>query len=350
MSTSSTGAAAGSDRPRGAPLIELRGVSHLFRGQQRPAVAGVDLSIAPGEIVAVVGESGCGKSTLGRICCGHIEPTEGEVTFGGREVRRMGRRDLRGFRRRVQMVHQDPFASLNPSLALRTTLGYAARHHGIVSRRELDGFLLDLLRSVDLDASGEFLSRYPHQLSGGQRQRVAIARAMSLNPSLIVADEAVSMLDVSMRVALLDLMLGFQERHGVAYMFVSHDLGVVRHFASEGRIVVMFYGAVVELGAVEEVIARPRHPYTVSLLGSLPMPDPRRARRRRQARASSGLTAGAADPTVTVSDTGCPFRRRCPLARERCEEAPPLTGVDGPLHRAACWFPDEAAELARALV
>ena len=335
--------------PASIPLAEMRGVSHRFRGQPRPAVAGVDLAIGEAEIVAIVGESGCGKSTLGRICSGYIEPSEGEIVFRGRSVRRMGRRERKDYQRQVQMVHQDPFASLNPGLTLRTTLGYAAQHHGIVSRRELDDFLLDLLRSVDLEASREFLDRYPHQLSGGQRQRVAIARAMSLNASLIVADEAVSMLDVSMRVSLLDLMLGFQERHGVAYMFISHDLGVVRYFASEGRIVVMFYGVVVEIGAVEEVIARPHHPYTLSLLGSLPVPDPRRARRLRTERGPSLLTAAGPDPTVGASDTGCVFRHRCPLARERCAEAPSLARVDGG-QQAACWFPEEAAELARTIV
>lgn len=331
---------------RTAPLVEIRGVSHYFRGQARPAVAGVDLAVAEAEIVALVGESGCGKSTLGRIFAGYIEPTEGEIAFRGRGVRRMGRRERRDYQRQVQMVHQDPFASLNPSLTLRTTLGYAARYHGLVSRGDLDEFLLGLLGSVGLDASREFLDRYPHQLSGGQRQRVAIARAMSLKPSLIVADEAVSMLDVSMRVSLLDLMLGFRERDGVGYIFVSHDLGVVRYFASEGRVVVMFYGVVVEIGAVEEVIAHPRHPYTIALLRSLPVADPRRARRLRTGPSPS--IAEGSDPTAGASTSGCVFRHRCPLARERCAEAPPLDRVGGG-QLAACWFPEEAAELARAV-
>ena len=333
---------------RPTPLVEVQRLTHLFRGQAQPAVAGVDLAVGETEVVAVVGESGCGKSTLGRIFAGYIQPTEGEIVFRARNVRRMGRRERKDYQRQVQMVHQDPFASLNPGLTLRTTLGYAPRYHGLVSRQGLDQFLLDLLASVGLDASREFLDRYPHQLSGGQRQRVAIARAMSLQPSLIVADEAVSMLDVSMRVSLLDLMLGFQEQQGVAYIFVSHDLGVVRYFASEGRVVVMFYGVVVEVGATEEVIANPRHPYTISLLSSLPVADPRRARSLRAERAPSDVLAGAPDPGAGASDSGCVFRHRCPLARERCAETPPLDRVRGG-QRAACWFPDEAAELAGAM-
>lgn len=330
-------------------LVELQNVSHYFRDQERPAVDRVNLQVADGEIVAVVGESGCGKSTLGRICCGIIEPTEGTVRFRGQAVDTMSRREVSGFRRHVQMVHQDPFASLNPSLPLRTTLGYAVLHHKLVGRRELDDFLIDLLRRVGLDASREFLDRYPHQLSGGQRQRVAIARAVSLSPNLIVADEAVSMLDVSMRVSLLDLMLGFQKNSGMAYIFVSHDLGVVRYFACEGRLVVMFYGVIVEEGPTEEVVTRPSHPYTCSLLESLPVPDPRRARLRRENEEATQFKAAEATPVVTPDDTGCVFRRRCPLAQERCNEAPPLRDL-GMSHRAACWFPDRVAELAASIL
>jgi ABC-type glutathione transport system ATPase component len=201
----------GDDTPPAAPpLIEFDGVSHYFRGQDRPAVNDVSLRIDDREIVAVVGESGCGKSTLGRICCGIIEPASGTVRYRGTAMNTMSRRETRQFRLGVQLVHQDPFASLNPGLPLRTTLGYAVSHHKIVKPGELEGFLMELLGRVGLDASPEFLNRYPHQLSGGQRQRVAIARAVSLNPRLIVADEAVSMLDVSMRVSLLDLLLGFR--------------------------------------------------------------------------------------------------------------------------------------------
>jgi oligopeptide/dipeptide ABC transporter ATP-binding protein len=331
-------------------LVELDNVSHRFRGQGRPAVNGVSLRIAEGEIIAVVGESGCGKSTLGRICCGIIEPTDGAVRFRGQAVSAMPRRDNRQFRRRVQMVHQDPFASLNPSLPLRTTLGYAVAHYKIARRHELDGFLVDLLRRVGLDESPEFLNRYPHQLSGGQRQRVAIARAVSLNPNLIVADEAVSMLDVSMRVSLLDLLLRFRQESQMAYIFVSHDLGVVRYFAGDGRIVVMFYGVVVEEGATEDVITQPGHPYTCSLLQSLPVPDPRRARSRRGSEAAVRFTPAVAESDAgRADDTGCVFRQRCPLARDKCAQSPPMSDLGGN-HRAACWFPGEVTELAASIL
>jgi oligopeptide/dipeptide ABC transporter ATP-binding protein len=334
--------------PAAGALVEFDNVSHHFRGQDRPAVDGVSLRVADGEIVAVVGESGCGKSTLGRICSGIIEPTHGTVRFRGKAVNAMSHQEASQFRRSVQLVHQDPFASLNPSLPIRTTLGYAVSHHKIVRRRELDDFLMNLLRRVGLDESAEFLNRYPHQLSGGQRQRVAIARAVSLNPNLIVADEAVSMLDVSMRVSLLDLLLEFQQDTGMAYIFVSHDLGVVRYFAGGGRIVVMFYGVIVEEGATEDVITRPSHPYTCSLLQSLPIPDPRRARRRRQDQKATQFTPTEAG-SGRASDTGCVFRHRCPLAQDRCAQTPPVSDLGGN-HRAACWFPDKAAELATSIL
>ena len=322
------------------PVIELKGVSHWYRGEGMPAVDDVDLRVGEGEIVALVGESGCGKSTLGRIMCGSVKPAEGEVEFRGRSLAGISGKALQRFRLQAQMVHQDPFASLNPGLRLRTTLGYAVRHHKLVGRRDVDDFLVEMLRRVGLDASREFLDRYPHQLSGGQRQRVAIARAFSLNPRLIVADEAVSMLDVSMRVSLLDLMLGFHDEHGMAYVFISHDLGVVRYFAGEGRIVVMFFGVIVEEGLTEDVISSPSHPYTASLLESLPVPDPRRARARRERERLMDLEASASRPDGVIKESGCVFRHRCPLAQDRCEEAPPLLTVGG-THRSACWFHEE---------
>lgn len=329
----------GSDGATAPALMSLEGVSHWYRGQDVPAVRDVSLHLGEGEIVAVVGESGCGKSTLARIMCGRVRPGEGEVSFRGRTIAKMRGKSLKEFQRQTQMVHQDPFASLNPGLPLRTILGYAPRYHKIVGRRDVDSFLIDVLHRVGLEASTEFLERYPHQLSGGQRQRVAIARAFSLNPSLIAADEAVSMLDVSMRVSLLDLMLALHDDYGMAYVFVSHDLGVVRYFAGAGRIVVMFYGVIVEEGLTEEVIAAPRHPYTASLLESLPRPDPRWARARRK---RPGTRSASAPPVRTDAHggDGCVFRHRCPLAQERCNDAPPLLTVDG-VHRSACWFHDD---------
>jgi len=334
----------------GSPLVELRGVTHWFRTQAMPVLDGVEVVIGDGEIVAVVGESGCGKSTLGRIVCGMIRPSEGEMRFRDKSVSCMRRAERNGFRREVQMVHQDPFASLNPGLRLRTILGYGVRHHKIVARRDVDNFLLDVLHRVGLDASREFLDRYPHQLSGGQRQRVAMARAFSLNPGLIVADEAVSMLDVSMRVSLLDLMLGFHADHGMAFVLISHDMGVVRYFASEGRMLVMFYGVIVEEGFTEEVITAPSHPYTASLLQSIPVPDPRRAKARLKGEAASQFKVRSVDAqSAPLRETGCVFRARCPLAQDRCAEAPPLISVGG-THRSACWFNENVSALSTSIL
>lgn len=322
-------------------LLTFDSVSHWYRDQSNPAVAGVDLAIEPGQLVAVVGESGCGKSTLGRLAAGIMAPTEGTISFKDEPVAQLSRKQIKIFRRQVQMVHQDPFASLNPNLPLRTTLGYGVRYHRLVAKRDLDHYLADLLRQVDLDPTPGFLDRYPHQLSGGQRQRIAIARAISMRPLLVVADEAVSMLDVSMRVALLDLMLRFREDQNVGYLFVSHDLGVVRYFAGEGHMIVMFYGTVVEEGDTEDVITAPRHPYTAQLLAGVPIPDPRHARQRDR---SDLLRSVSAKP----AEGGCVFRHRCPLAQERCAvEQPPLTSVDGS-HRSACWYADEVPERAAA--
>jgi oligopeptide/dipeptide ABC transporter ATP-binding protein len=312
-------------------LVEVRSVTHSFRGQRRPALIDANLSFEPGDIVAVVGESGCGKSTLGRVVSGLISPQQGEVRFRGAPLDGLDKQQRKAFHRRVQLVHQDPFASLNPSLPLRVSLGSGARYHRIVSRRDLDAFLLRLLKQVGMDDTVALLDRYPHQLSGGQRQRVAIARAVGLSPELIVADEVVSMLDVSLRVSILDLMLEFQREQNVAFMFISHDFGVVRYFAASGRVVVMFYGAMVEEGLTEEVIKHPAHPYTQALLAAIPTPA-----RRRQ---SGDYETVVLDVDRPVPKTGCPFRDRCPYAVEQCanDPPPPLTPVRG-RHRAACWL------------
>lgn len=324
-------------------LLRVDRATHWFRTQTKPALDNVSFEIAPGETIALVGESGCGKSTLGRVSCGMLTPTAGSVMFDGQAVDTMSKRQIKQFRMHAQMVHQDPFASLNPGLPLRTTLGYPLRYHRLVRNRDLQAHLMELLKSVGLDEDSAFLDRYPHQLSGGQRQRVSIARALSLNPSLIVADEAVSMLDVSMRVSLLDLMLRLQDERGMAFLFVSHDLGVVRYFAGEGRIMVMFYGLVVEEGRTEDVITNPRHPYTTVLLAGTPVPDPRRARQR--ARGASLKQAEG-----TASDAGCVFYQRCPLAQRRClEDQPPLLDV-GSEHRTACWFHESVPPLNTATI
>lgn len=316
-------------------MMELVEVSHRYGG----AASGlnvldhVNLELAPKEIAAVVGESGCGKTTLGRIVTGLVRPLAGEVRFEGVEISRLGRRADRRYRRAVQLVHQDPYASLNPALPIGDILGAAMLHHGIISRRGLEGELLRLLDLVGLEGAPGLLRRYPHQLSGGQRQRVAIARAVSLHPALIVADEAVSMLDVSMKVAIMQLMLDIHRKESLSYLFISHDLGVVRQFARQGRTIVMFYGVIVEEGPTEVVINTPRHPYTRLLLTALPVPDPRVARIRRQ-------EAGPVDPGGVPSATGCVFANRCPMVEEECRRARPALTEAAPGHRTACLLWD----------
>lgn len=324
-------------------VIELSHVSHRYprSSSVRPVLDDVNLAIGRGETVAVVGESGCGKTTLGRVVVGLIAPLGGAVRFEGRDVSKLGRRERAVFRRSVQLVHQDPYGALNPGLTIRESLGAGLRHNHVVSRREVPREVERLLALAGLDNSREFQERFPHQLSGGQRQRVVIARAMALRPRIVVADEPVSMLDVSMRISILDLLRSFGDDGGLGYLFISHDFGVVRYFARGGRIVVMFFGVVVEEGPCEEVIRRPKHPYTFLLLDAVPIPDPRVARRAR----SAATRAATEKIEALPSPAGCVFSSRCPFARDRCrKEAPPEQDVsvlgDGS-HRARCWYVED---------
>ncbi len=264
-------------------LLSVDNVTHRYptTTSELPVLNGVSLDVEPSSVVAVVGESGCGKTTLGRLVVGLVRPMDGEVRYEGKDIWGLPKKQWDEYRRSVQVIHQDPYASLNPGLTVEDTLKAGLLYHHIVRRRELRAELFRLLDLVDLEPSSAFLHRYPHQLSGGQRQRLVIARAMGLRPRLVVADEAVSMLDVSMRVSVLDLLLSMRSEQQLAYVFISHDFGVVRYFARTGRIVVMFFGVVVEEGPSEEVISHPRHPYTFLLLDAIPVPDPRLAHRRR---------------------------------------------------------------------
>jgi oligopeptide/dipeptide ABC transporter ATP-binding protein len=325
-------------------VLEVDAVTHRYattRGP-RPVLDNVSLGLEAKDVVAVVGESGCGKTTLGRLIAGMIPPFEGQVRFEGRDLWSLKGDDFKAYRRAVQVVQQDPYASLNPGLTIEDTLGAPLLHHKMVRRRQLKPTLMRALQEVGLDATPAFLSRYPHQLSGGQRQRVAIARSMSLQPRVVVADEATSMLDVSLRVAILDLLLSFRQQRDLAYMFISHDLGLVRYFAQGGRIVVMFYGVVVEEGPCEEVINRPKHPYTFLLLEAIPVPDPEVASQRR----TEELERYAEGQVAT---TGCVFANRCPFAEDACRKArPPLAEV-GDGHTAACFFPEKVPSLAESI-
>jgi oligopeptide/dipeptide ABC transporter ATP-binding protein len=320
-------------------LLDVSHVSHRYDAGGRPVLKDVNLEVQAEESVAVVGESGCGKTTLGRMVAGLAEPTAGAITFDGADITSLRGRRRKEWRRQVQMVHQDPYGSLNPGLTIGSTLAPGLLEHKLATWRTVQKEMLQLLQQVGLDATPAFLQRYPHQLSGGQRQRLSIARAVSLRPRLIVADEVTSMLDVSMRVAILDLLLSFQQERGIGYMFISHDFGVVRYFAQGGRIAVMFFGSIVEEGPTEELITAPKHPYTHMLLQAIPVPDPVLARERE--RADNGKRDLLGEP----AGQGCVFANRCPLVRDVCRRsAPPLAEVSGG-HRAACFFSDEVPPL-----
>jgi oligopeptide/dipeptide ABC transporter ATP-binding protein len=321
-------------------LLSVAHVTHRYPAARddRPVLNDVSVDIEPGQILAVVGESGCGKTTLGRMITGLARPLAGTVSFEGDDIWAIKGQAHQRYRRSVQLIHQDPYGALNPGLSVAEAVAGGLRHQRIVPRREIRGEVQRLLGLAGLDTSGAFLDRYPHQLSGGQRQRLVIARAMALRPSLLVADEAVSMLDVSMRISILDLLKSLGPSHGLAYLFISHDFGVVRYFAAGGRIIVMFFGVVVESGPVEQVIARPRHPYTYLLLDAIPEPDPYRARRRRSAAARVAAEHIEAGP----AGRGCVFANRCPFVQDRCRlEQPPQLPVDGAAgQQSACWYPE----------
>lgn len=322
-------------------LLQVEKVTFRYGAMgSRPVLDDVSVDVGEQEVVAVVGESGCGKTTLGKLIGGVFHPSGGRIVFGGRDIRSLRGDDFRRWRRAVQIVHQDPYSSLNPSLKIRAILGDGLLYHKLASRRQIDDVVLELLRQVGLDATYDFLRRYPHQLSGGQRQRVAIARAISLGPQLIVADEVTSMLDMSLRVTILDLLLDLREQRNISYVFISHDFGVVRYFTrGAGRILVMFFGVVVEEGNSEEVIKHPRHPYTYLLLKSIPIPDPVLARRREVGRVDEIIEGEPAS-------RGCIYSNRCVVGEMKCRENRPPLIEWGPGHWVRCFFPERVPELA----
>ncbi|MCB8839473.1 ABC transporter ATP-binding protein [Aurantimonas sp. VKM B-3413] len=280
------------------------------------AVNGVDLAIAAGETVALVGESGCGKSTLSNAIVGLQKPTAGSIKIAGQEVNGASRRQLNAIRRRVQMIFQDPALSLDPRSTIGATIGEPLLVRGIARGAKLKRRVGELLTQVGLRP--EHAERYPHQFSGGQRQRVVIARALALEPELVICDEPVSALDVSVRAQILNLLVALQKRTGVAYLFVSHDLSVVRHIAD--RVVVMYLGRIVEEAARETFFADPKHPYTRALMSAVPEANPAVQRAKQRYVLSGELPSPANIPS------GCPFHTRCPLATDIClSERPELT-------------------------
>jgi oligopeptide transport system ATP-binding protein len=308
-------------------LLEVRNLVKHF-GKVR-AVDGVSFTIEAGETFALVGESGCGKSTTGRCLLHLTPPTSGGIWFEGQDISSLHGEALRQLKRQMQIVFQDPFSSLNPRYSVGRTVAEPLRIHGLCPRREIPKRVAELLEMVGLRP--EYANRFPHEFSGGQRQRVGIARALALNPRLIVADEPVSALDVSVQAQIINLMVDLQKRLGVAYLFISHNLPVVRHIAQ--RTAVMYLGKIVESGPTAELFANPRHPYTQALLSAVPVPDPTRPRHR------IPLTGEVPSPRQIPS--GCRFHPRCPHAFDKCGKIEPKLEYQGDECEAACWLVEE---------
>lgn len=300
------------------------------------AVDDVSLHINPGETLGLVGESGCGKSTLGRLILRLDEPTSGQILFEGQDILAYDASQLRELREEMQIIFQDPFSSLNPRKNVAHIVGEPLMVHGMKSRRDRDARVLDLLQIVGMGA--EHMRRYPHQFSGGQRQRIGVARALALNPKLIICDEAVSALDVSIQAQVINLLQDLQEEFGLTYLFISHDLSVVEHISD--RVGVMYLGEIVELADSQTIHNRPLHPYTQALLSAAPIPDPQRVQ-------SHVILTGDV-PSPISPPPACRFHTRCPYAEQLCmDHAPKLRDIASG-HTVACHFAGERPSLYKA--
>ncbi|MGH2377264.1 MAG: ABC transporter ATP-binding protein [Candidatus Limnocylindria bacterium] len=319
----------------GTPLIELVRIRREFETPGGPitAVNDVSLALGQGEAMCLVGESGCGKTTTGRLLAGMLRPTRGQLLFEGEDVWTAKGARLAAFRRAVQLVHQDPYASLNPVNTVYDTLSAPLfRHRKARGRRQASIVAADLLERVGLTPPTDFLPKYPHQLSGGQRQRVAIARALTVDPRVIVADEAVSMVDVSLRISLLNLLLALRDEFKVTIVLITHDLAVARYFGREGRIGVMYLGRMVELASTDHIVGDPAHPYAAALVAAIPEADPGVTRSKER------VPLRSADvPSLLDLPSGCVFHPRCPLFEKGlCDVAVPELLPLPPRREVAC--------------
>ncbi|MDX9991601.1 MAG: ABC transporter ATP-binding protein [Anaerolineales bacterium] len=313
------------------PLIELKHLTRRFQVKRNvfiTAVNDVSLSLNPGEIVCLVGESGCGKTTTGKMMAGLLKPSEGQILYNGQDLAQLEGEAWKRYRLGVQMIHQDPYASLNPSHTIYDIVSAPLRHHRITNgEKETRAAAIELLENVDLTPAADLLDKFPHQLSGGQRQRVSVARALTVSPKFIIADEAVSMVDVSIRISLLNTLLKLKDKNGLAVLFITHDLALAKYFAWEGRIGVMYLGKLVEVAPAQQLVAAPQHPYTKVLLSAIPEADPERTRHKPRIELRSMDV-----PSLLRLPSGCAFHPRCPyFAGEKCEKViPELTHfVDG---------------------
>jgi peptide/nickel transport system ATP-binding protein len=319
------------------PLIALEHVNRTFtvKGQTIKAVDDINLSISTGDIMCLVGESGCGKTTTGKMIAGLLPTSSGRILYRGKDIATITDKDRKAYRLGVQMVHQDPYASLNPIQTVYQILAAPLQHHNFTrGETETKRRVRELLEIVDLTPPNDFLEKYPHQLSGGQRQRVSVARALTVLPDFIVADEAVSMVDVSIRISLLKMFTRLKDEMGVGVLLITHDLALAKYFAWEGRIGVMYLGRLVEIGPAREVVGHPQNPYTQVLLSAIPEADPdaTRAKQRIELRSTDM-------PSLLQLPTGCTFHPRCPaFMGEVCEKVvPPL--------KKANWGSDVACHL-----
>ncbi|WP_369193959.1 ABC transporter ATP-binding protein [Streptomyces djakartensis] len=351
MTTTRTLTAPSADGGPGGNLLEVRGLRKHFPIRQGivlqrqvgavRAVDGIDFSVAPGESLGLVGESGCGKSTTGRLITRLLEPTGGSVVFDGEDITHRPPGRMLQARRNLQMIFQDPYSSLNPRHTVGTIIETPMRLNGIDPPQGRRKRVQELLATVGLNP--EHYHRYPNEFSGGQRQRIGIARALALRPKLIVADEPVSALDVSIQAQVVNLLQDLQREFGIAFVFIAHDLAVVRHFSE--RVAVMYLGKIVEVADRQSLYTRPRHPYTHALLSAVPEADPDAVARRERIRLAGDV------PSPIDPPSGCRFRTRCWKARDTCAtEEPPLARIDGSPegHLTACHFPEEPTVGARA--